>query len=58
MCVQTLPLRLELEFPVVQATPAQLDLRVVADGDTRKCYFSVSHSSRECHSAALEQTDI
>lgn len=44
---QTLPLLLELEFPVLRATPSLIDLHVVADGDTRKCYFTVTHSSRE-----------
>ncbi|KAJ8721762.1 hypothetical protein PYW08_004164 [Mythimna loreyi] len=44
--LMTVPLVLELEFPQLRAAPPQLDLRVVADGDTRKCYFSVSHSSR------------
>ena len=56
--VQTLPLRLELEFPAVRAAPPQLDLRVVPDGDTRKCYFSVSHSSRESHCSPHSHTSL
>ncbi|XP_047030081.1 uncharacterized protein LOC124637559 [Helicoverpa zea] len=44
--LKTVPLVLELEFPVLRVQPAVLDFGVVADGDTRKAYFSVSHSSR------------
>uniref|UniRef100_A0A2A4JGN3 Uncharacterized protein n=1 Tax=Heliothis virescens TaxID=7102 RepID=A0A2A4JGN3_HELVI len=44
--LRTVPLVLDMEFPVLRVLPTVLDFGVVADGDTRKAYFSVSHSSR------------
>lgn len=42
---QTVQLVLDLEFPILCVQPAVIDFGVVADGDTRKMYFSVSHTS-------------
>ncbi|KAI8436416.1 hypothetical protein MSG28_010012 [Choristoneura fumiferana] len=41
----TLPLMLEVEYPQLFLEPAALDFGFVADGDTRKTYFTVWHSS-------------
>ncbi|XP_073956444.1 uncharacterized protein [Choristoneura fumiferana] len=43
--LQTLPLMLEVEYPQLFLEPAALDFGFVADGDTRKTYFTVWHSS-------------
>ncbi|RVE46275.1 hypothetical protein evm_009099 [Chilo suppressalis] len=42
----SIPLILKLEYPRVNIEPAAIDFGFVADGDTRKSYFTVSHSSR------------
>lgn len=41
-----MPLILELEFPVLSLEPATIDFGFVTDGDTRKSYYSIAHSSR------------
>lgn len=43
--LKTVQLVLDLEFPILCVQPAVIDFGVVADGDTRKMYFSVSHTS-------------
>lgn len=40
-------MHLELEYPIINIEPALIDFGFVTDGDTRKSYFTVSHSSRE-----------
>ncbi|KAH9638748.1 hypothetical protein HF086_002204 [Spodoptera exigua] len=43
--LKTVQLVLELEFPILRVQPAVIDFGIVADGDTRKMFFSVSHTS-------------
>ncbi|CAG9786464.1 unnamed protein product [Diatraea saccharalis] len=44
--LMTLSLILNLEYPRVNIEPAAIDFGFVTDGDTRKTYFTVSHTSR------------
>ncbi|KAL0839196.1 hypothetical protein ABMA28_017164 [Loxostege sticticalis] len=42
----TIPLILELEFPLLYVEPSCINFGFVTDGDTRKSFFTVAHSSR------------
>ncbi|XP_075977863.1 uncharacterized protein LOC142977675 [Anticarsia gemmatalis] len=46
LLLTTLPLTLDIEYPVIRAEPALVDFGFVTDGDSRKTYISVSHTSR------------
>ncbi|XP_045498184.1 uncharacterized protein LOC123696171 [Colias croceus] len=41
----SIPLQLDLEFPILKAEPSSIDFGYVMDGDARKTYFTVKHSS-------------
>ncbi|CAH2048145.1 unnamed protein product, partial [Iphiclides podalirius] len=41
----TMSLRVHLELPILRIVPAEFDFGPVALGDTRKTYFTVSHTS-------------
>ncbi|CAH0585978.1 unnamed protein product [Chrysodeixis includens] len=42
----SVPLVLDMEYPALLVEPATFDFGFVADGDSRKTYFSVKHTSR------------
>lgn len=42
---QTIPLILDLEYPEIITEPQVLEFGFVTDGDTRKSYVSISHTS-------------
>ncbi|XP_049886583.1 uncharacterized protein LOC126381092 [Pectinophora gossypiella] len=44
--LKAVPLLLQLELPVLRVTPDHFDFGYVCDADTRKTYFTVTHSSR------------
>ncbi|XP_050676654.1 uncharacterized protein LOC126973436 [Leptidea sinapis] len=43
--LMSIPLMLEIEFPIISTQPSVIDFGFVMDGDTRKTYFTVMHSS-------------
>lgn len=53
-CVcQSVPLVLDMEYPALLVEPVALDFGFITDGDTRKTYFSVKHTSRESNTSLL-----
>lgn len=53
-----MPLVLDVEYPALLVEPDALDFGFVTDGDSRKSYFSVKHTSRESNTRILSHVDI
>ncbi|CAB3221206.1 unnamed protein product [Arctia plantaginis] len=49
----TIPLILELEYPAIKTEPQVMDFGFVTDGDSRKSYVSISHTSSKTLTLAV-----
>ncbi|CAB3221204.1 unnamed protein product [Arctia plantaginis] len=57
LLLQTLPLTVDVEYPVIKVEPCSLDFGFVTDGDSKKTYISVSHTSPTATLALVVQRD-